>query len=151
MTKMLVVLLVLLLTSLSIMGQLFDSDVYRVNPWIDGAITLAATGTNAIGMKLVDKKIPLDSFEISLLDANDINAFDRSATWQDASFIHQAWKISDYGMRGSFLLPALLMLDKEIRQDWAPVLLLYLQSEAIVGNLFSWGAAIHIDRIRPLV
>ena len=54
-------------------------------------------------------------------------------------------------MRGSFLLPALLMLDREIRQDWAPVLLLYLQSEAIVGNLFSWGAAVHIDRIRPLV
>ena len=43
------------------------------------------------------------------------------------------------------------MLDKEIRQDWAPMLLLYLETEAIVGNLFSWGAAIHIDRIRPLV
>ena len=141
----------MLLISMNGTGQLFDSDVYKVNPWIDGAITLAATGTNALGMRLVDQKNPLDSVEISLLDANDINAFDRSATRQDASFIHQAWKVSDFGMRGSFLLPALLMLDREIRQDWAPVLLLYLQSEAIVGNLFSWGAAIHIDRIRPLV
>jgi membrane-associated phospholipid phosphatase len=43
------------------------------------------------------------------------------------------------------------MLDREIRQYWAPVILLFLQTEAIAGNLYSWGAAIHIDRIRPLV
>jgi membrane-associated phospholipid phosphatase len=132
-------------------GQLFESDVYKVNPWIDGSITLTAFITSSLGLKITDQKAPLDSMEIHQLDANDINAFDRSATRQDASYMKQAWHISDYGMRGSFLLPALLMLDKEIRQDWAPVLLLFLQAEAIAGNLFSWGAAIHIDRIRPLV
>jgi len=132
-------------------GQLFDSEVYHVNPIIDGAVTVAAFGTNYWGLRIVDRKSPLDSLEISQLDPNDINAFDRSATRQDASKIYDAWDLSDIGMRGSFLLPALLMLDKEIRQDWAPVLLLYLESEAIVGNLFSWGAAMHIDRIRPLV
>lgn len=40
---------------------------------------------------------------------------------------------------------------KEIRQDWAPVLLLFLESEATGSSLWSWGAAIYIDRIRPLV
>jgi len=144
-------LLVWILFSLSTNAQLFDSDVYKVNPWVDGAITLAATGTNYLGMRMVDRKEPLDSIDIMLLDANDINAFDRSATRQDASYIRKAWQLSDYGMNGSFLLPLLLMLDRDIRQDWAPVLMLYLQSEAVVGNLFSWGAAIHIDRIRPLV
>lgn len=151
MNKILFIVTAFFLTSISSLGQLFDSDVYKVNPLIDGSIALAATVTNYYGMKVVDRKSPLDSTEISLLDANDINAFDRSATQQDASYIHRAWEISDIGMRGSFLLPLLLVLDKEIRQDWAPVLLLYLQSEAVVGNLFSWGAAIHIDRIRPLV
>jgi len=151
MKKILLAILVVLLTGICTYGQFFDSDVYKVNPWIDGAITLEATGTNALGMRMVDRKNPLDSTEISLLDVNDINAFDRSATQQDASYIYRAWEISDIGMRGSFLLPLLLVLDKEIRQDWAPVLLLFLQSEAVVGNLFSWGAAIHIDRIRPLV
>jgi len=125
--------------------------VYKVNPLIDASITIAATVTNYYGLRVVDRKSPLDSTEISLLDANDINAFDRSATQQDASYIYRAWEISDIGMRGSLLLPLLLVLDKEIRQDWAPVLLLFLQSEAVIGNLFSWGAAIHIDRIRPLV
>jgi membrane-associated phospholipid phosphatase len=151
MNKILLILLALFLTSICSWGQLFESDVYKVNPLIDGSITLAATATNYYGMKMVDRKSPLDSTDISLLDANDINAFDRSATQQDASYIHRAWELSDIGMRGSFLLPLLLVLDKEIRQDWAPILLLYLQSEAVVGNLFSWGAAIHIDRIRPLV
>jgi membrane-associated phospholipid phosphatase len=132
-------------------GQLFDSDVYNVNPWIDGPVTLAAIGTNFWGLKITDQKPHLDSLEINQLDVNDINSFDRSATRQDPSYVEQALKISDIGMRGSFLLPALLMLDKEIRQDWAPVLLLFLQAEAITGSLFSWGAAMHIDRIRPLV
>jgi len=141
----------LLLANICARGQLFDSDVYKVNPLIDASITIAATVTNYYGLRVVDRKSPLDSTEISLLDANDINAFDRSATQQDASYIYRAWEISDIGMRGSLLLPLLLVLDKEIRQDWAPVLLLFLQSEAVIGNLFSWGAAIHIDRIRPLV
>jgi membrane-associated phospholipid phosphatase len=132
-------------------GQLFDSDVYNINPYIDGAITMAAAATNYWGMVIVDRKAPLDSAEIASLDANDINRFDRCATQQDANYMYTAWKISNVGMRGSFLLPALLMLDREIRQDWAPLLLLFLQTEAVAGNLYSWGAAIHIDRIRPLV
>ncbi len=130
---------------------MFDSDVYNVNPYIDGAITVGAAATNYWGMVVLDRKAPLDSAEIANVDANDINRFDRSATEQDPDFMHQAWKISDVGMRGSFMLPLLLLLEKETRQDWAPLLLLFLQTEAMAGNLYSWGTAIHIDRIRPLV
>ena len=132
-------------------AQLFDSEVYNVNPYIDGAITAVAAATSYWGMVIVDRKVPLDSNDIVKLDANDINAFDRSATQQDPNYIHTAWKISDVGMRGSMIMPVVLLLDREIRNDWAPVLLLYLETQAIVGNLYSWGAAIHIDRIRPLV
>lgn len=144
-------LLVVLIVIPDVDGQLFESDVYDCNPWVNGVITLGAAVTNYYGLRVVDRKSPLDSLDISKLDRNDINAFDRSATWQNASKIHQAQNISDYGMNGSFALPLLLLFDKEIRSDWAPILLLYLETEAIVGNLFSWGAAIHIDRIRPLV
>ncbi len=132
-------------------GQLFDSEVYHVNPYTDGAITAAAAATNYWGMVILDRKPPLDSAEIASLDANNINCFDRSATRQDADYMFTAWKISDVGMRGSFLLPALLLLDRETRADWAPLLLLFLQTEMVAGNLYSWGAAIHVDRIRPLV
>jgi membrane-associated phospholipid phosphatase len=135
----------------SVRGQLFDSDVYKVNPYTDGAITAAAAATSYWGMVIVDRKVPLDSTDIAKLDVNDINRFDRSATRQDPNFMHRAWDLSDVGMRGSMMMPAVLLLDREIRQDWAPVLLLYLETQAFVGNLFSWGAAIHIDRVRPLV
>ena len=132
-------------------GQLFESEVYNVNPYIDGAITVGAIATNYWGLVVLDRKTPLDSAEIASLDANNINSFDRSATEQDADYMYTAWNISDVGMAGSFMLPALLMFDKEIRQDWAPVLLLFLETEAIVGNLYSWGGVIHFNRIRPLV
>jgi membrane-associated phospholipid phosphatase len=49
------------------------------------------------------------------------------------------------------MLPLFLLLNKKIRQDWGDVLLLFLQTQAIVGNLYSWGSVVHIDRIRPLV
>ena len=68
MNKVLLALSTLLLTCICVRGQLFDSDVYNVNPLIDGAITLAATGTNFYGMKIVDRKSPLDSTDISLLE-----------------------------------------------------------------------------------
>ena len=132
-------------------GQLFDSEVYNVNPYIDGAITVAGAATNYWGMVVLYRKPPLDSTEIASLNAKDINRFDRSATQQDAASMYTAWKISDVGMGVSFMLPGLLMLDKEIRQNWAPVILLFLQTEAIAGNLYSWGATIPVDRIRPLV
>jgi membrane-associated phospholipid phosphatase len=100
---------------------------------------------------LVDKKPRLDSLTIKNLDANNINRLDRSATRQDADFAPKARKLSDIGLYGGFALPLLLLADQEVRKDWASLLVLYLETQAINGNLFSWGAAIHIDRIRPLV
>ena len=141
-------LLIILLFFSNTKGQLFESEVYNVDPLVDGVITLAAFGMSQWGLTIADKKPLLDSIEISQLDANDINAFDRSATEQDASKMYEAWDMSGYGMTGSMLLPVLLLIDKEIRNDWAPVLLLYLQAEGMAGTIWAWGAAIHIDRIR---
>jgi membrane-associated phospholipid phosphatase len=125
--------------------------VYRTNLHIDLPLTAVATATNFWGLSIVDSKPPLDSMTIYSLDAKDVNRFDRSATSQDADYAHRAQKVSDYGMAGSYLLPFLLLFDSEIRRDWAQLALLYVETLAITSNLFSWGAAIHIDRIRPLV
>ena len=93
----------------------------------------------------------MDSLSIIALDANDINRFDRSATWQDAEFAPTARRISDVTLAVSNMLPFMLMLDKRIRQDWGDVLLLFFETQAIVGNLYSWGCVVYVDRIRPLV
>ncbi len=125
--------------------------VYKMNYWVDVPLTAVTIATHFWGMKLVDSKPILDSATILGLDALDINRFDRSATWQDAEFAPKARTLSDYGMAVSFMLPLFLLADGEIRQDWAPLALLYLETLSVVSNLFSWGAAIHVDRIRPLV
>jgi membrane-associated phospholipid phosphatase len=144
----------LLLFSYSLIAQGADSlnhKVYKLNYRFDVPFTAVATGTALWGFATVNAKSPLDSLSIIALDANDINKFDRSATWQDAEFAPTARRLSDVTLALSNMLPFMLMFDESIRQDWGDVLLLFLETQAIVGNLYSWGCVVHVDRIRPLV
>jgi len=125
--------------------------VYSLNYLIDIPLTSVGIVTALWGLNAIDQKTPLDSLTIVGLDASNINGFDRSATWQDAEFAPTARSISDVTLGVSQMLPFLLMLDKRIRQDWGDVILLFLETQAIVGNLHTWGTVIHVDRIRPLV
>ncbi len=146
--------IILFTLSLNAWSQKKDSlnqKVYNVRAVVDIPITVGAVALNYVGNRILQQKEPLDSATIVNLDANDINSFDRRAMQQDAAYRETAAKISDYGMYLCFATPLLFLADKEIRKDWAPLFLLYLETEAIVGNLYSWGAAMHVDRIRPYV
>ncbi len=152
--KPLISIFLLLLSSHLLFSQVKDSthtEVYRVNLAIDIPVTSVAMLTAYWGWITVDKKPPLDSLTIIGLDANNINGFDRSAATQDAEFAPISRNISDFTLVASHMMPFMLMLDKRIRKDWGDVLLLFLETQAIVGNLYSWGSVVHIDRIRPLV
>ena len=147
-------LLILIPQSLNAWPQQTDSldqKIYNVRAVVDIPITVGAFALNYVGLRILQQKTPLDSMTIVNLDPNNVNAFDRCATQQDAAYAETAVKISDYGMYASFALPLLFLADKKVRKDWAPLFLLYLETEAIVGNLYSWGAAMHVDRIRPYV
>jgi len=151
--KLITLVALILLSALNINSQNTDSlnlKVYNVRPIIDISVTAVGAATNYWGLRIVDKKSRLDSTTLSNLDPNSVNRFDRRALEQDTEYAETARTISDYGMTVSFMLPVLLMIDQEIRTDWFDLLVLYLETEAITGNLFSWGAAIHIDRIRPI-
>jgi membrane-associated phospholipid phosphatase len=128
-----------------------DQKVYNVRAVVDVPITVGAFALNYVGNRILQQKTPLDSSTIANLNPDNINSFDRFATRQDPDYVHTADKISDYAMFTTFALPLLFLADKETRKDWAPLFLLYLETEAIVGSLYSWGAAIHVDRIRPYV
>jgi membrane-associated phospholipid phosphatase len=128
-----------------------DQKVYNVRAVVDIPITVGALALNYVGNRILQQKTPLDSMTIVNLDPNNINSFDRRATEQDPDYTSTADKISDYAMFTTFALPLLFLADKKIRKDWAPLFLLYLETEAIVGSLYSWGAAMHVDRIRPYV
>ena len=124
--------------------------VYHLNYYVDLPVTSVAIATAFWGLSIVTGKSPLDSMTIIQLDANDINRFDRSATWQDAGFAPTARIISDVTMGISNAMPFLLFLDKEIRKEWAGVLTLIFETQAITGNMYSWGGAVPVDRIRPM-
>lgn len=128
-----------------------SSKVYHLNYSVDIPVTILTSATAFGGFIVVDKKPAPDSLTIIGLDANDINRFDRSATWQDAEFAPVARSISDVTLGISNIMPFFLFLDHKIRKDWGDVLLLFLETQAIVGNLYSWGSVVWIDRIRPLV
>jgi len=128
-----------------------DQKVYNVRTVVDIPITVGAFALNYFGNNILRQKTPLDSVTIANLNPNNVNSFDRCATGQDANYTHTADKISDYAMFTCFATPLLFLVDKKIRKDWAPLLLLYLETEAIVGSIYSWGAAMHVDRIRPYV
>jgi membrane-associated phospholipid phosphatase len=126
------------------------NDVYHVNYRVDIPVTCIATATAFWGLSIVTGKSPLDSLYVIQLDANDINRFDRSATRQDAGFAPTARSISDFTMGLSQALPFLLFFDREIRRDWGGVLTLILETQAVTGNLYSWGGAVPFDRTRPM-
>ena len=126
-------------------------NLYDIYHWIDIPVTAGLTATAYWGWVIADSKPPLDSLTITGLDANTINRFDRPATRQEADFAPTARTISDITLIACNALPFLLLADKKIRQDWGSVLLLFLETQVIVANLYSWGSVVHQDRIRPLV
>ncbi len=124
--------------------------VYRVNYAVDIPVTVAAIGTAFWGLSIVTSKPPLDSMTVVQLDPNDVNRFDRRATQRDVEFGPIARSISDITMGISNAMPFFLFLNEEIRQDWSDVLILIIQTQAITGNLYSWGGTVPFDRIRPM-
>ena len=124
--------------------------VYQVNYAVDIPVTVAAIGTAFWGLSIVTGKPPLDSLTVAQLDANDINRFDRRATQRDVEFGPIARSISDVTMGISNAMPFFLFLNKDIRQDWGDVLILIIQTQAVTGNLYSWGGPIPFERIRPM-
>jgi len=144
----------LLLFSYSVFAQGADSldhKVYNIKLHIDIPVSVMAAGTAFWGFATVNDKPPLDSLSIIALDANDINRFDRSAATQDAEFAPISRNISDVTLAISNILPLVLFMNEKIRQNWGDVLLLFLETQTIVGNLYSWGCVVHVDRVRPLV
>ncbi len=124
--------------------------VYRVQKKWEIPLTLGLFTTNFLGLQYVGQLPGLDSMEVTRLDAGNIWNPDRNATRQDADYIEQAQKISDWALNISVALPALLGLDREIRQDWLDLVTLYGETHAINGNLYIISASL-VDRPRPLV
>jgi len=125
--------------------------VYRVNYKWEVPATIAGYALNSYGLGLLRDKSRLDAATILELDRDEIWAFDRWAAFQNPDNYENAQLISDIGMNAALVLPALLAFDKQIRKDWLPVLLIYLETQSVGGNLYLWLGTMPNNRIRPYV
>lgn len=125
--------------------------VYRFNYKWEIPATAAGYALNFYGLDLLKDKDRLDTATILGLDRMNIWWFDRQATYQDPACFDRAQLISDIAMNISLLLPAALVIDDKIRNDWAELLFLYLETHALNANLYVWAGPALNNRIRPFV
>jgi membrane-associated phospholipid phosphatase len=109
--------------------------------WTSGSLLLFGTG-----QFIRDRVDPFTIEEINALNAADVNSFDRPAT---ENWSTEAAHISDYFLYGSFVAPALLAFDKDIRKDLKHMVFMYFQTGFINSALTEFSKSA-FNRVRPL-
>jgi membrane-associated phospholipid phosphatase len=124
---------------------------YHVNYWVTGTIIGVGLSANYFGTDLVFHKKELSLLEVQALNKDIFNGIDSWALHQDPSKKVQFAKYSDYGVAVSVVLPVFLLFDKQIRQDWYDVLLMYVETMSITPNIYEWSplGVNFQNRIRP--
>jgi len=126
---------------------------YYVNYWVTGGVLSVGLVAAKIGVPLISEKSPLTSAELQALDRNNFTAIDRWALDLDPSNMDYYVNLSDNVLTGIVLLPALTMLDNNIRQDWLDVLLMYCETIVATNNAYLYtplGPTFQ-NRLRPVV
>lgn len=126
---------------------------YKTKFAIDAPVTALGAGLSYYGLTLLNNKEGLSDAELAAIDADpegakqDVPKFDRfAAGWYSLD----AKKASDFPFYGSFGMPLLLLLDDDIRGKAGQVGVLYLETMAITGAIFTLTAG-NTSRSRPLV
>ena len=132
-------------------GKPEPGKVYKLNYTVEIPLTGGLFALNFLGFAQLSKKPTLDSLRIITLNEDDIWAFDRIVFKQSQPAPSSIYTISDIGLYTSYLLPALLFFDDEIRESWLDITLLYFETQAINLNIYVWGGPAFTERIRPII
>jgi hypothetical protein len=126
---------------------------YHLNYWVTGGILIVGIAAEKIGVPWISNKSPVTNAELQALDRNDLTAIDRWALELDPSNMSHYVQLSDNVLAGIVVLPALTMLDHNIRQDWLDVLLMYSETVIITNNLYLYSpfGPTFQNRLRPVV
>lgn len=129
--------------------QTFDNkSPYHTSFKVDAPIIVGGIGLTALGVSFIDKKDSLTIPEMNLKTVDKIPFFDRS----NAGFYSDKANDDSYPpFFAAFAMPVVMMVaDKDQRQKAGQVLVLYTETMAITGAMFSLSAGL-INRSRPLV
>jgi len=116
----------------TIQSSCFAQSPYKLDGPRESIIFGSAIGLGIIGLTVNDDIVPFTLDEINALNRDDVNKFDRSATynWSPA-----AGNASDILAAALILSPALLALSNEVRNDFTPVLTMYFQTLILAAAL----------------
>ncbi|MGV3508183.1 MAG: phosphatase PAP2 family protein [Sphingobacteriaceae bacterium] len=114
---------------------------------VDAPIIGAGLGLSVLGLSMIQNKDPLTEAEVLALNRNDVNGFDRFAA---GNFSEKANDDSYPPFYAAFAMPVVTLLNKNVGKKTGQVMVLYLETMAITGALFTLAAG-GIDKPRPLV
>jgi membrane-associated phospholipid phosphatase len=90
--------------------------------------------------------------EIVSLNRYNVWSFDRRALFQANPLQRdKANTVSDWAMNVTIFMPALLFIDKEIRKRWYDIIFLYIETQSINSNMYTWAGPMFTKRKRPFV
>ena len=126
---------------------------YYVNYWVTGGIIAVGIPATLIGAPLITHKSSVTIAELQALNRNDINPIDRWALNLDPSKMGYYANLSDNVLVGINFLPALILFDHNIRQDWLDIALMYAETQIIVNNIYLYApfGPLFQNRLRPAV
>jgi hypothetical protein len=114
---------------------------------VDGPVIAAGLGLTALGLNFIQNKDALTTAEVLAKDKDDVNGFDRFSAGYYSDKANDDSYIPFYG---SFALPVVALLNKNVGRKTGQVMVLYLETMAATGALYTLSAGL-INRSRPLV
>jgi len=119
---------------------------YKTSFKVDAPVIAAGMGLSYWGLTRMQDKEGLTEAEAMQLSIDDVNGFDRFGA---GNYSLSAKKASDIPFYGSFASPLLLLLNEDVRSNSGQVAVLYLETMAITGALFTMVNG-SVRRSRPL-
>ena len=125
-----------------------QDSVYTTKFWVDGPVILGGLGLTAVGVSLVNSKKDLTMAQLATKTKDKIPFFDRGNA---GYYSENADNLSYIPFEVSFGIPLVMgLINKNERQKYGQVLVLYGETMAITGALFTLTDGT-INRSRPYV
>lgn len=139
----------LLAATLFYFNNVFSQDSpYKTDLVTDGLIVTGALGLNVAGLSMIKNKSALTEAELSLKNKQDVFGMDRSIA---GNYSKQADQDSYIPFYASFAaVPMIILLNKAERTKAGQVLVLFTESMAVTGAVYSLTAG-SVNRSRPYV
>lgn len=121
---------------------------YHTTLITDGAIIVGGVGLTALGVSLIQNKRDLTPAELATKTRDHVPFFDRSSV---GFYSEKADNDSYIPFKASFAMPVLMaLINKNERQKFGQVIVLYTETMAITGALFTMATG-NVYRSRPYV